>query len=65
VAVSDDDLMAGANKIGRTQGMFVAPEGGATLAAFEQLRNQGWIKDDERVLLFNTGSGHKYEHMWA
>ena len=65
VAVSDDDLMAGANKIGRTQGMFVAPEGGATLAAFEQLRNQGWIKDDEKVLLFNTGSGHKYEHMWA
>jgi threonine synthase len=65
VAVSDDDLMAGANQIGRTEGLFVAPEGGATLAAFVQLRDQGWIKDDETVLLFNTGSGHKYEHMWA
>ena len=64
VAVSDDELMAGANKIGRTQGLFVAPEGGATLAAFEQLRKQGWIQDGETVLLFNTGSGHKYEHMW-
>jgi threonine synthase len=44
--------------------LFVAPEGGATLAAFEQLRKQGWIQDGETVLLFNTGSGHKYEHMW-
>ena len=65
IAVSDDDLMAGANQIGRTEGLFVAPEGGATLAAFLTLRDRGWIKDDETVLLFNTGSGHKYEHMWA
>ncbi|UCG88214.1 MAG: threonine synthase [Gemmatimonadota bacterium] len=64
VAVADEDMMVGANKIGQTQGIFVAPEGGATLAAFEHLRRQGWIKDDETVLLFNTGSGHKYEHLW-
>ncbi|UCD24999.1 MAG: threonine synthase [Gemmatimonadota bacterium] len=64
VAVSDEDLMAGANKIGRTQGLFVAPEGGATLAAFEKLRDEGWIRQGEKVLLFNTGSGHKYAHLW-
>ena len=65
VAVPDAAMIAAANKIGRMQGIFVAPEGGATYAAFEHLRNGGWIKDDESVLLFNTGSGHKYEHLWA
>jgi threonine synthase len=29
------------------------------------LLKQGWIKPDERVLLFNTGSGLKYAHLWA
>jgi threonine synthase len=65
VAVSDDAMMTGANKIGRFEGVFAAPEGGATLAAFEHLRNTGWIAEDETVVLFNTGSGHKYEHLWG
>ena len=64
VTVSDEEMMAGANLIGRTQGIFAAPEGGATLAAFNRLREQNWIDDDETVVLFNTGSGHKYHHLW-
>jgi len=65
VAVSDEELMADANLIGRTEGIFACPEGGATLTAFKKLREQGWISDNETVILFNTGSGHKYEHLWA
>ena len=64
VAVPDSEIMAGANLMGKTQGIFPAPEGGATVAAFIQLRRQGWIKDHETVVLFNTGSGHKYAHLW-
>lgn len=64
VAVSDEEMMQGASFIGRTQGIFAAPEGGATLAAFKRLREQNWIADDETVVLFNTGSGHKYHHLW-
>jgi len=64
VAVSDEEMMEDANLMGRTQGIFPAPEGGATLSAFKRLRKEGWIRDDEKVLLFNTGSGHKYEHLW-
>jgi threonine synthase len=64
VAVPDKDLIAGASLIGRTQGIFACPEGGATLAAFQELRDQGWIADDETVVLFNTGSGLKYAHLW-
>ena len=65
VSVPDSDMLEAANLIGRTQGIFVCPEGGATLAAFQHLRSQGWIGDDETAILFNTGSGLKYAHLWA
>ena len=64
VSVSDKEIMESTNHIGRTQGIFAAPEGGATLAAFKKLRENGWIKDSEKVVLFNTGSGHKYANLW-
>jgi threonine synthase len=65
VAVSDEDILGCTNHIGRTQGIFAAPEGGATLAAFMKLRSSGWIRDSEKVVLFNTGSGHKYANLWV
>ena len=64
IQVTDEELMDGANLIGRTEGIFASPEGGAALAAFKKLREQNWIKDNEKVVLFNTGSGHKYMHLW-
>jgi threonine synthase len=64
VAVSDEDILACATEIGTKQGIFAAPEGGATLAAFKQLHQSNWIADHESVVLFNTGSGHKYYHLW-
>lgn len=65
IAVTDAEIMAGANLLGRTQGIFAGPEGGATVAALEKLGQQGWIGSDETVVLFNTGCGHKYAHLWA
>jgi len=65
VAVPDDAMLEAANTIGRTQGIFACPEGGAALAAFVELRSSGWIENGERVVLFNTGSGHKYAHLWS
>lgn len=64
VAVSDEEMMEAARLMGRTQGMFTCPEGAAPLAAFQRLRRQGWISDGETVVLFNTGSGLKYTHLW-
>lgn len=64
VAVSDDAILKGTRLLGRTQGTWPAPEGGATLAAFLELRGKGWIRDDETVVLFNTGNGAKYSHVW-
>jgi threonine synthase len=64
VAVTDEEMLEGANLIGRTQGMFVSPETGATLAAFHKLREKGWITPSDAVVLFHTGSGAKYAHLW-
>lgn len=65
VAVPDGEMLEAANLIGATQGVFPAPEGGATLAAFQRLRKSGWIADDDTVVLFITGSGHKYSHLYG
>ena len=64
IAVSDEEILTETNNIGLIQGIFACPEGGATLAAFKHLRKDRWIKDDESVVLLNTGSGHKYYHLW-
>lgn len=60
VAVSDSDLLEGVRLLARTEGLFVCPEGGATVAGVRRLVEQGVIGKDERVVLFNTGSGSKY-----
>jgi threonine synthase len=65
VAVPDEEMMEAVRLLGRTQGLFACPEGGATLAAFHRLRRQGWIEEGECVVLFNTGSGLKYSHLFA
>jgi threonine synthase len=65
LAVSDAEMIEHANLIGATTGIFPAPEGGACLAAQTRLLAEGWIKPDETVVLFNTGSGLKYAHLWA
>lgn len=64
VAVDDDQIFESTNEIGKTEGIFAAPEGGATLAALKTLLQNGWIESNEKVVLFNTGSGHKYMHLW-
>lgn len=64
IEVSDSEMMEGANLLGKTQGLFVSPETGATVIALQKLRHQGWIDKSESVVLFNTGSGYKYSHLW-
>ncbi len=65
VAVTDQEMVDLAKLMGSHTGTFPAPEGAACLAAEIQLLADGWIKPDETVVLFNTGSGLKYAHLWA
>jgi len=60
VSVSDEALLAGQKRLAEQEGVLACPEGGATLAALEKLLAEGWIRPEEKVLLFNTGTGLKY-----
>ena len=60
IAVSEDEIAAHAARINATEGIFAAPEGGATLAALMRLRERGEVGSGERIVLFNTGTGLKY-----
>ena len=60
VAVSDEAITAAQHQLGIKEGIFLSPEGAATLAALIKLVQQNWIKPDERIVIFNTGSGLKY-----
>ncbi len=60
VAVSDKELIEYSKIMAEHTGIFPAPEGGATLAALLKLKDRGWVEPDEKVVLFNTGTGFKY-----
>jgi threonine synthase len=60
IAIPDEQMSNGVKEIARHEGMLIAPEGAALWQAFKQLKATGWIKEQEQVLLLNTGSGYKY-----
>ena len=60
ITVTDEELIEGAKELARTEGIFAAPEGGACVPALRKLLARGDVKPEEKVVLFNTGSGIKY-----
>ncbi len=60
LSVSDDDMLAEIPRVGRAEGIFFCPEGAACVAALRQLTQQGWIKPNDEVVIFNTATGLKY-----
>ena len=60
IAVDDEEMIRVAREVGSSEGLFVAPEAAACFAALKSLRFAGKIGSDERVVIFNTGSGIKY-----
>ena len=65
VAVSDAEILQCVGDWAREEGIFAAPEGAASLAAYRKLRADGFLKASDRVVLFNTGSGIKYVDTFA
>jgi threonine synthase len=64
IAVSDAELLEATQEMSRALGNFVCPEAGAVWAAARRLAEQKWIMPDERVVLYNTGTGLKYLHLF-
>lgn len=61
ITVSEEDIRQAQRAMGRLTGLYAAPEGAATWAAARALRQNGYLRGDERVVLFNTGMGLKYD----
>jgi len=60
VSVDENEIRDGMVEISRKEGVLVSPEGAAAWKALIQLLDIGFIKDDENILILNTGSGYKY-----
>ena len=60
IAIDDEEMICAIRAVGKSEGIFVAPESAACFVAFKKLRASGTIEDHERVVIFNTGSGIKY-----
>src|ERR1700681_4422464 len=60
LAVTDEEILEATRHWARIEGIFAAPEGAASLAAYGKLLGSGFFAPDDIVVLFNTGSGLKY-----
>jgi threonine synthase len=60
LAVSESEIADSMRSATEAEGILVCPEGGAAVAGTANLRRDGWIREDEDVVIFNTGSGLKY-----
>ena len=60
VAVSEQEIIQGVKDAASSEGIFMAPEGGACVAALRKLKSSGHVSPDDSIVLFNTGNGYKY-----
>ena len=60
VAVDDEHLLQDMVLMASLEGINACPEAGACVSAARTLRKSGWIKEQDEVVIFNTGAGTKY-----
>jgi threonine synthase len=65
LAIPDAEILASLQDWAKNEGLFLSPEGAAATAAYDLLLASGFLTPDDRVVLFNTGSGLKYTDVVA
>jgi threonine synthase len=60
IAVPDSEISEAQERLAGSDGLLTSPEGAATVAALERARDRGLVGANDRVVLFNCGSGLKY-----
>ena len=60
MAIAESAIEPATRTLASMSGVDICPEGGAAWAATSELRARGWIREGERVVVFNTGTGIKY-----
>ena len=61
VAVPDQALLDDTRLMARLEGIDACPEGGACVSALRTLKASGRVRAGETIVLFNTGTGLKYD----
>ncbi|TLY32260.1 MAG: threonine synthase [Ignavibacteria bacterium] len=63
VSVSDENLLLEMRRAASLEGILFCPEGAAAVAALRQLVRERFIAAEDRVVVYNTGSGYKYAEL--
>ena len=63
VIATDDEILDAVRHWASVEGVFAAPEGAASLVAYQKLRASGFFREEDVVVLFNTGTAYKYLDM--
>jgi threonine synthase len=63
LAATDDEILDAVRHWASVEGVFACPEGAASLVAYQKLRASGFFRAEDKVVLFNTGTGYKYLDM--
>jgi threonine synthase len=58
--VTDSETLDAGVELASLAGVFAAPEGAACVAAVRKLFASGFLSPQERIVIYNTGSGLKY-----
>jgi threonine synthase len=65
VSITDEDMLDAGILLAEREGIFPAPEGGACVAAAAHLLKTAFLKPADRIVIYNTGSGLKYQEAYA
>ena len=65
LAIPDAEILASLKDWAQNEGIFLSPEGATATAAYDRLLTNGFLKPQDRVVLFNTGAGLKYTDVTA
>jgi threonine synthase len=65
IAVSDDEMLEAGVQLASDEGIYAAPEGAACVIAAQKLLASGFLKQSDRIVLYNTGSGLKYPEAYS
>jgi threonine synthase len=60
IAVSEAQIAQHVKAIYQQFGIWISPEGAATVAALAEAKSQGLIEPEQNIVCFNTGSAEKY-----
>lgn len=64
IAIDDQETLDAGQLLAESEGLFVAPEGAACVAAARRLLQDGFLSPEDELVIYNTGTGLKYLEAW-